>query len=120
MGQAYDAECAAIARALRIAATKNRALGTATIYTDAQAAIWRITSDDPGPGQKYAIEARKHNTALRAREPGIRTEIRWCPSHHGTECNEIADEWAKQSADEPDAYGVEWLDYKDPHGIVRK
>jgi len=27
---------------------------------------------------------------------------------------------AKQAADEPDAYGVEWFDFKDPHGIVRK
>jgi len=35
-------------------------------FTDAQASIWRMTSDDPGPGQKYAIEARKHITALRA------------------------------------------------------
>jgi len=32
----------------------------------------------------------------------------------------MADEWAKQVANEPDAHGVEWLDYKDPYGIVRK
>jgi len=50
-------------------ATKNR---TVIIFTDAQAAIWRMTSDDSGTGQKYAIEARK----LRAREPGIRIKIR--------------------------------------------
>ena len=41
----YDVECA---RALRVAATGDRALGTVTIFIDAQAAIWR-------PGQKYAI-----------------------------------------------------------------
>jgi len=64
-----------------------------------------MTSGDPGPGQTYAIEARKHITALRAREPGIRIEIRWCPSHHGNERNEWADEWAEQAADEPDAHG---------------
>jgi len=114
--EAYDAECAAIARALRIAATKDRVLGIVTIFTDAQAAIWRMTSDDPGPGQKYAIMARAH----RRKEPGVCIEIRWCPSHQGIEANEIADEWAKQAADEPDAHGEEWLDFKDPHGIVRK
>ena len=46
--EAYDAECAAIARALRVAASRNHALSTVTIFTDAQAAIWRMTSDDPG------------------------------------------------------------------------
>jgi len=54
--EAYDAECTAIARALHVAATRNHTLGTVTIFTDAQAAIWRMSSDDPGPGQKYAPE----------------------------------------------------------------
>ena len=36
-----------------------------------------MTSDDPGPGQKYAIMARKHIAALRAKEPGVKIEIRW-------------------------------------------
>jgi len=80
----------------------------------------RKTSDDPGPGQKYAIMARKHIAALRAKEPGVCIEIRWSPSCQGIEGNENADEWAKQAADEPDAHGVVWLDFKDPHGIVRK
>jgi len=64
--------------------------------------------------------ARKHIAALRAKEPGVCIEIRWCLSYLGIEGNEIADEWAKQAADEPDAHGVEWLDFKDPQGIVRK
>jgi len=34
--------------------------------------------------------------------------------------NEIADEWPKQAADKLDAHGVEWLHFKDPHGIVRE
>jgi len=97
-----------------VAAAKDHTLGTVTIFTDAQAAIWRVTSDDPGPGQKYAIMVRKHTAALHAKEPGV------CPSHQDIEGNEIADEWAKQAADEPDARGVEWLDFKFPHGIVRK
>jgi len=49
--EAFDAECAALARALQVAATRNHAIGSVTIFADAQAAIWRMTSDDPGPGQ---------------------------------------------------------------------
>ena len=60
-----------------------------------------MASDDPGPGQKYTIMARKQIAALRAKELGVCTEIRWCPSHKGIEGNGIADEWAKQAADEP-------------------
>jgi len=104
--------------ALRAAATRDHALGTVTIFTDAQAAIWGVTSDYPGPGRKYHGQ-KAHcgpTAALRTKEPGVCIEIRWCPS----EGNEIADEWAKQAADEPDAHGVEWLEFKTPHGIVRK
>ena len=79
-----------------------------TVFTDAQAAIWRMTSGNPGQGQRYTIAARKHIVELRRKEPGTRTEIRWSPSHCGVEGNEKADEWAKQAADEPDARGVEW------------
>jgi len=93
--EAFDAECAALARALQVAATSTHHVGTVTIFTDAQAAIWRMTSDDPGPGQKYALEARWHIAALRAKEPQARIEIRWCPSHQGIEGNEVADKWAK-------------------------
>src|SRR5258705_7335650 len=77
-----------------------------------------MTSDDPGPGQKYALEARRHIAAIRAKEPNVRIEIRWCPSHQGIEGNEIADEWAKLAADEPDAHGVEWFSYQSPDGRV--
>ena len=59
--EAYDTECAAIAMALRAAATRDHALGTVTIFTDVQAAIWRMTSDDPGPGQKYVIMTGKRS-----------------------------------------------------------
>jgi len=78
-------------------------IGAVTIFS----AIARMTSDEPGPGQQYALEARRHITALRAKEPNIQIEIRWCPSHQGIEGNETADEWAKLAADEPDAHGVE-------------
>jgi len=37
-----------------------------------------MASDEPGPGKKYALEARKHIAALRRVVPGITIEIRWC------------------------------------------
>jgi len=116
--EAFDAECAAIARALQVSATRNHAIGIVTIFTDAQAGIWRMTSDDPGPGQKRALGARWHIAALRAKEPNIKVELRWCPSHQGIEGNEVADEWAKLAADEPDAHGVEWFTTTNPDGSV--
>ena len=57
--KAYDAECAAIARALQEAASKSHTVGTVTIFTDAQAAISRMTSDEPGPRQKYQEPHRR-------------------------------------------------------------
>jgi len=75
-----------------------------------------MASDEPGPGQQYAIQARKWIAKLRAARPDIHIEIRWCPAHRGVLCNEKADEWARQAAEEPDARGVEWLGYGDRYG----
>ena len=94
-------------KSLQVAAARSHTIGAVTIFAYAQAAIWRMTSDDPGPGQKYALEARRHIASLRAKEPNAKIEIRWCPSHQGIEGNEVADQWAKLAADEPDAHGVE-------------
>ena len=116
--EAFDAECASIARALQVAATRSHTIGSVTIFTDAQAAIWRMTSDDPAPGQKYALEARRHIAALRAKEPKAKIEVRWCPSHQGIEGNEVADTWAKQAEDEPDAHGAERFSTTNPEGSV--
>ena len=113
--EAFDAECAALARALESASRRNMVPNRVTIFTDAQAAIRRMASDEPGPGQKYALEAMKHIARLRKAVPGITIEIRWCPAH-GVEGNEKADEWVKLAAEEPDARGVEgleWLSYSD-------
>jgi len=112
--EAYDAECAALARALQVAAARNHTLGLVTILTDCQADGLRRT----GTGAKYALEARRHIATLRAKEPSARVEIRWCPSHQGIEGNEVADEWAKLEADEPDAHGVGWFSTKNPDGTV--
>jgi len=53
--EAYDAECAALAIAPGIAARRETTPERVTIFTDAQAAIRRMASEEPGPGQLCAI-----------------------------------------------------------------
>ena len=74
--EAYDAECAALARALEEAAGRDITPERVTIFSDAQAAIRRMASDERGPGQQYALRARKHIAALRKAQPSITIEIR--------------------------------------------
>ena len=64
-----------------------------------------MASDEPGPGQQHALQARKLIAALPRARPGIVIEIRWCPAHEGIAGNEKADEWAKTAAEEPCARG---------------
>ena len=98
-------------RALAVAAgrAKRHKLGRVRIFTNAQAAIARMTHDEPGPGQTYGIQARQAIAILRKQEPAVEVEINWCPAHKGIPGNEVADEWAKLAASEPDGHGVEWL-----------
>jgi len=90
--EAYDAECAALARALESASRRQTTPARITIFTDAQAAIRPMASEELGPGQQYALQARKHIAALRRARPGIIIGMRWCPAHKGEEGNEKADE----------------------------
>jgi len=62
--EAYDAEYAALARALKMVAEIAPTSSHITIFTDAQVAIRRMSTEEPGPGQKYAVEARQHIATL--------------------------------------------------------
>jgi len=67
--EAYGAECAAIVRALDLAAERQRRwrrLDRVTIFTDAQAAIARMKSCKVGPGQQYTLRAREALAKIRA------------------------------------------------------
>jgi len=109
--EAYDAECAAIARALAVIAERakrSEPSGASQAErakrcksADAQAAITLMTHDEPGPGQT----ARKAIAALREREPSVDVEIHWCPAHIVIPGDEVAGGWAKQAASEPDDHG---------------
>jgi len=110
---AFDAESATLARALEVAARRQTNPERVAIFTDVQAEMRRMATDEPGPGQEYAIQARKWVTVLRASRPEVRIEIWWRPAHKRVAGDEKADEWAKLAAEEPDAHGVEWLGYSD-------
>jgi len=114
--EAFDAECAALATALEVAAKRRTGPKAVTIFTDAQAAMARIASEEPGPAQQYARQARKWIAKLRKRDRNLRIEFRWYPAHSGVAGNEEADKWAKQAAEEPDTRGVEWMGNKDRYG----
>jgi len=58
--EACGAERAALARALESASRRQMAPERVTIFTNAQAAIRWMASEEPGPGQNYALQARKH------------------------------------------------------------
>jgi len=73
--EAYDAECDALAGALESASRRQTMPERITIFTDAQAAIRRMALEEPGPGQQYALQARKRIAALRRARPGIIIEI---------------------------------------------
>jgi len=116
--EAYDTEYAALARALETVTKRVPTLNHVTIFTDTQAAIKRMSSDELGPGQKYALEVRQHIAELQRKAPGITIEIRWCLAHKRVEGNEQADKWAKLAAEEPDTLGVEWPDEAHPRSLA--
>ena len=67
-----------------------------TIFSDSQAAIFRLQHDECGPAQAMAIGAIEASRNIRSRGSDI--TIRWTPSHHGVTGNERADILARRAA----------------------
>ena len=74
------AECSALIRALETATKRRTTPLEVTTSTDAQAAIRRIASGEPGPGHTYAIQARKHIATLRRAKPDTHHRDQMAPS----------------------------------------
>jgi len=74
--EAYDAECAAIARA-----GGGSGVGLALQVRQGSYLHGRpgcdCADDEPGPGQTYTIQARQTIAALRRQEPAVEIEIGW-------------------------------------------
>ena len=101
--EAFDAECAAFERALEVAARRRTGPKGVTIFTDTQAAMARIASEEPGPDQRYSRQARDWITKLKKRDRNLPIELCCCPAHSRVAGNEEADKWAKQAVEESDA-----------------
>ena len=99
----YGAECAAPARALETVVRRQTTPERSTTFTDAQAAIRRMASEEPDPSQMYARSKRESISQCCA-GLGQTSSSR---SDKGASGNEKADEWAKLAAEEPDARGAE-------------
>jgi hypothetical protein len=67
-----------------------------TIFTDSQATLRRIQSDEPGPGQALALRTMNWESELT--DKNIQVEYRWVPAHKGVEGNEEADLQATKAA----------------------
>lgn len=91
----FDAEVFTVYQALRISEDHQEA-GSFTASVDSTAAINRLRSGQPGPGQRFAIVAIE--VAQRIRDRGGEVTIRWASPHAGAEGNETADRFAKVAA----------------------
>jgi len=60
-----------------------------TVFTDSQATLRRIQSDQPGPGQVLALWTMRWESKLLKRN--IQVEYWWVPAHKGIEGHEQAD-----------------------------
>lgn len=94
--EAFNADLIAIMIGLRILTQRGESDRGFTLFTNSQAAMRRILSDAPGPGQDVAVEIIRYAHMLRAQ--GNTIDIRWVPSHRGVEGIEQADQRAVEAA----------------------
>jgi len=95
---AFDAEMYAMSEAMKIAdeMAERKEVTRVTVFTDSQATLRRIQSDEPGPGQVLALRTMNWADALARKN--FQVEYRWVPAHKGIEGNEEADQQATKAA----------------------
>jgi len=96
--EAFDAEMYAMSEAVKIAdeICGKKEVMRVTIFTDSQATLRRIQSDEPGPGQVLALGTMNWESELL--DKNIRVEYRWVPARKGIEGKEEADLQATKAA----------------------
>ena len=108
---AFDAEMSALSRAVELCAHEAAPSIHFRVFTDSQAAMRRLVDDRPGPGQREAIRGILAAGRVVRKEAGI--SIHWVPGHAGVAGNEIADQWAGDTAARELRYRA-----RKPHGIA--
>ena len=100
--EVYDAELegiqAAAQKILQVCQIGSHTINEAWIFTDNQAAVQRISTLKPAPGQAAAITVAKVSKLLQ--EHNITLTIQWVPGHTDVEGNEKADQLAKAATQE--------------------
>jgi len=96
--EAFDAEMYAMSEAVKIAdeICQEKEVRKVTVFTDSQATLQRIQSDEPGPRQ--ALTLRTMNWKRELADKNIQVEYQWVPAHNGVEGNEEADSQATKAA----------------------
>ena len=78
----FDAEVAALVRAVEICALEVERGRQFRVFTDSQAAMQRLQSDQPGPGQAMARRGIRI-AKLGIIDRGADIRIEWIPGHCG-------------------------------------
>ena len=95
--EVFDAELYAVLQAMGVLLRRQELGKNYTTFSDSTAAIERVRTDRPGPGQALAKAIVHFEEVIRER--GCTLTIQWTPEHKGLEGNEIAGTYTKWAVD---------------------